>query len=69
MIGRPTTTKNNRMVCISSPLVFKQKANIVLTENSLSTHRDGLDNIAARPDTRVEKDGELALFLGAAHPL
>jgi len=69
MIGRPTTTKNNRIVHISSPLIFKQKRSIVLTENTLGTHRDGLDDIAARPDTRVEQDRELALFLAAAHPL
>jgi hypothetical protein len=68
MIGRPTTTENNCKVRFSGPNI-KQKANIVLTENSLSAHRDGLDDIASHPDTRVEEDGELALFLGAAHPL
>src|ERR1700730_12422499 len=67
--GHPTTTKNNRVVRIGSPPFFKQNRNIVLTENSLSTHRDGLADIAARPDTRVEEDGERALFLGAAPPL
>jgi len=30
------------IVHISSPLIFKQKRSIVLTENSLSTHREAL---------------------------
>jgi hypothetical protein len=26
------------------------------------------DDITARPDTRLEEEDELAIFLGAAHP-
>jgi len=45
-----------------------QMGNLLLTENTLSTHGDGLDDVASRPDTRVKQDSEVAFFLGAAHP-
>jgi hypothetical protein len=35
VVGRPTTTKNNRIVRLSSPLIFKRNINIFLTEREL----------------------------------
>jgi hypothetical protein len=35
VVGRPSTTKNNRIVRLSSPLIFKQNINIFLTEREL----------------------------------
>jgi hypothetical protein len=35
VVGRPSTTKNNRIVRLSSPLIFKRNINIFLTEREL----------------------------------
>jgi hypothetical protein len=42
--------------------------NVLLTEDALRTHCDGLDDVAPRADARVEEDSERALLLRAAHP-
>ena len=66
----PTTTKMNAVahqLSVISYLNVRRKC-LLLTENTLSTHGDGLDDVAPRPDTRVKQDSEVAFFLGAAHP-
>jgi hypothetical protein len=42
--------------------------NPLLTENALRAHCDGLNDVAACTDARIEEDGKLALFLCATYP-
>ena len=42
--------------------------NILLTENALRAHCDGLNDVAPCADARIKEDGKVALFLRVAHP-